>query len=73
MLHSSMNFRVNANKPNYILWRMPKIVYTEYDIDDEKEESKNHESVKSQKMQLPKTWECGYGKRAERRVNFSFS
>ena len=52
---------------------MPKIVYTEYDIDDEKEEGKNRESVKSQKMQLPKTWECGYGKRAERRVNFSFS
>jgi hypothetical protein len=24
---------------------MPKIVYTEYDIDDEKEESKNHKSV----------------------------
>ena len=40
-----MNFRVNANKPNYILWRMPKIVYTEYDIDDEKEESENHKSV----------------------------
>ncbi len=40
-----MNFRVNANKPNYILSRMPKIVYTEYDIDDEKEESKNHKSV----------------------------
>ncbi len=31
---------------------MPKIVYTEYDIDDGKEESKNHKSVKSQKMQL---------------------
>jgi hypothetical protein len=36
---------VNANKLNYILSRMPKIVYTEYDIDDEKEESKNHKSV----------------------------
>ncbi len=46
MLHSSVNFRVNANKPNYILSRMPKIVYTEYDIDDEKEEeSKNHKPV----------------------------
>ena len=45
VLHSSMNFKVNANKPNYILSRMPKIVYTEYDIDDEKEESENHKSV----------------------------
>jgi hypothetical protein len=36
---------VNANKPNYITSRMPKIVYTEYDIDDEREESKNIKSV----------------------------
>jgi hypothetical protein len=37
---------VNANKHNYILTRMPKIAYTEYDIDDEKEEeNKNHKSV----------------------------
>jgi hypothetical protein len=35
----------NANKLDYLLSRMPKIVYTEYDIDDEKEESKNHKSV----------------------------
>ena len=41
-----MDFMVNANKLNYVLSRMPKIVYTEYDIDDEKEEeSKNHKSV----------------------------
>ncbi len=40
-----MDFRVNANKLNYILLRMPKIVYTEYDIDDDKEEGKNHNSV----------------------------
>lgn len=45
ILHSSIGFRVNANKLNYILSRMPKIVYTEYDIDDEKEESKNQKSV----------------------------
>ncbi|HYO05765.1 MAG TPA: hypothetical protein VER14_02140 [Phototrophicaceae bacterium] len=45
MLLFSMNFRVNANKPNYILSKMPRIVYTEYDIDDEKEESENHKSV----------------------------
>ncbi len=32
---------------------MPKIVYTEYDIDDEKEESKNNKSIHIQKMQLP--------------------
>ena len=44
MLYSYMNFRVKTNKPNYILSRMPKIVYTEYDIDDEKEESENHKS-----------------------------
>lgn len=36
---------VNANKLNYILSRMPKIVYTKYDIDEDKEESKNHKSV----------------------------
>jgi hypothetical protein len=36
---------VNANKPYYTLSRMRKIVYTEYDIDDEKEDSKNHKSV----------------------------
>ncbi len=40
-----MDFRVNANKLKYVLSRMPKIVYTEHDIDDEKEESKNHKSV----------------------------
>jgi len=41
-----MDFMVNANKLNYVLSRMPKIVYTECDIDDEKEEeSKNHKSV----------------------------
>ena len=43
--HSSIDFMVNANKPNYIQSRMPKIVYTEYDIDDEKEENKNNKSV----------------------------
>ena len=37
---------VNANKLSYAQSRVPKIVYTEYDIDDEKEEeSKNHKSV----------------------------
>ena len=45
MSNSSIDFMVNANKSNYILSRMPKIVYTEYDIDDEKEESKNHKSI----------------------------
>jgi hypothetical protein len=44
-MHSSMGFRVNTNKANYILSRMPKIVYTEYDVDDEKEESENQKSV----------------------------
>ncbi len=32
---------------------MPKIVYTVYDTDDEKEESKNHKFIHTQKMQLP--------------------
>ena len=45
ILNFSIGFRVNANKANYILSRMPKIVYTEYDIDDEKEESKKQKSV----------------------------
>ena len=45
MSYSSIDFMVNANKLNYIQSRMPKIVYTEYDIDDEKEEGKNHKSV----------------------------
>ena len=35
---------------------MPKIAYTEYDIDDEKEEEdKNYKSVYSQKIQLSET------------------
>ena len=44
-LYSSIDFKANANKLNYVLSRMPKIVYAEYDIDDEKEESKNQKSV----------------------------
>ena len=36
-----MDFRVNTNKLNYVLSRTPKIVHTEYDIDEE-EESKNN-------------------------------
>ena len=43
--YSSIDFKANANKISYLLSGMPKIVYTEYDIDDEKEESKNHKSV----------------------------
>jgi len=43
--HSSIDFKANFNKLNYIISRMPKIVYTEYDIDDEKEESKNQKYV----------------------------
>jgi hypothetical protein len=34
---------------------MPKIVYTEYDIDDEKEESKNYKSFNHKKMHLSAT------------------
>jgi hypothetical protein len=35
----------NTFRVDYLLSRIPKIVYTEYDIDGEKEESKNHKSV----------------------------
>lgn len=66
-----MSFRVNANKPNYILSRIPKIVYTEYDIDDEKEEeNKNHKSVQSQKMQLSEPGNAVIAKEQDRVVAF---
>ena len=33
VLNPSIEFRVKANKLNYVLQRMPKIVYTVYDMD----------------------------------------